>query len=136
MPRYRNGTSNRIPWRHYVWESGETKDLPVFVPHEALGLTLVSGGKVVPSPILMSQEVALTAGALSATITLPYAAKVGMTIYAKTGSGVLTLGDSEIEIPLEPGATYEGTFPWHKVGSIKLESDAPATFILFVEEVE
>ena len=45
MPTYRNDTETRItfPDKHYIsWQPGEARALPFFVPHEMLGLTLVS----------------------------------------------------------------------------------------------
>ena len=45
MPTYKNDTDRRIThcdMNYMEWEPGEKRSLPFYVPHEKLGLTLVS----------------------------------------------------------------------------------------------
>ena len=61
MPTYRNDTNHGIYWRHLSWGTAETKAVPLFVPHEALGLTKTSDEPYPPDPVAISQDLEFTA---------------------------------------------------------------------------
>ena len=61
MPTYRNDTNHGIYWRHLSWGTAETKAVPLFVPHEALGLTKTSDEPYPPDPVALSQDLSFAA---------------------------------------------------------------------------
>jgi hypothetical protein len=133
MPTYKNNGTTQIYWRNVLWESGQTRALTYFVPYGDLGLTVTDDLPAVDSPVLVSEDVTLEAGAVQEK-AIPYAARIIVSATAVTGTATLTVGDKEIT--LDDTADYVSTpLAWSKVESVSLVSAAGATVRLLVEEV-
>ena len=133
MPTYKNATDSQIYWRNVLWEPGQTRALTYFVPYGDLGLTVTDVLPDVESPVLLSEDVVLSAGVVQEK-DVPYAARIIVSADAITGTATLGIGGKEITI--DDKTKYESTpLAWSKVGSISLISAAGATVRLLVEEV-
>ena len=133
MPTYKNATDSQIYWRNVLWEPGQTRALTYFVPYGDLGLTVTDALPDVESPVLLSEDVVLSAGEGYLAV-IPYAARI--LISADAISGTATLGVGGKEITLDDKTKYESTpLAWSKVESISLISAAGATVRLLVEGV-
>lgn len=133
MPTYRNNGTTQIYWRNVLWEPGQTRALTHFVPHGDLGLTVTDALPAVDSPVLLSEDVVLSAGEGYLAV-IPYAARILISADAITGTATLGVGGKEITI--DDKTKYESTpLAWSKVESISLISAAGATVRLLVEEV-
>jgi len=133
MPTYKNNGTTQIYWRNILWEPGESRALTFFVPHSDLGLTETASTPAVIPPVLISEDVVLSAGAAQ-TKTIPYSARVQISAMATSGTATLSMGTKEV--PLDSSADYVSTvLPWDKVASIGLVSTAGATVRLLVEGV-
>ena len=133
MPTYKNNGTTQIYWRNVLWEPGQTRALTYFVPYGDLGLTVTDALPAVDSPVLLSEDVVLSAGVVQDK-DVPYAARI--LISADAISGTATLGVGGKEITLDDKTKYESTpLAWSKVESISLISAAGATVRLLVEEV-
>lgn len=133
MPTYKNNGTTQIYWRNVLWEPGESRALTYFVPYGDLGLTVTDALPAVDSPVLLSEDVVLSAG-VGQEKDVPYAARIIVSAAAVNGTATLTVGDKEII--LDANADYVSTpLAWSKVGSISLISAAGATVRILVEEV-
>jgi len=133
MPTYRNNGTTQIYWRNVLWEPGQTRALTYFVPYGDLGLTVTDALPDVESPVLLSEDVVLSAGEGYLAV-IPYAARILISADAITGTATLGVGGKEITI--DDKTKYESTpLAWSKVESISLISAAGATVRLLVEEV-
>jgi len=133
MPTYRNNGTTQIYWRNVLWEPGQTRALTYFVPYGDLGLTVTDALPDVESPVLLSEDVVLSAGEGYLAV-IPYAARILISADAITGTATLGVGGKEIT--LDDKTKYESTpLAWSKVESISLISAAGATVRLLVEEV-
>jgi len=133
MPTYRNNRTTQIYWRNVLWEPGQTRALTYFVPYGDLGLTVTDALPDVESPVLLSEDVVLSAGEGYLAV-IPYAARILISADAITGTATLGVGGKEIT--LDDKTKYESTpLAWSKVESISLISAAGATVRLLVEEV-
>jgi len=133
MPTYKNATDSQIYWRNVLWEPGQTRALTYFVPYGDLGLTVTDALPDVESPVLLSEDVVLSAGEGYLAV-IPYAARILISADAITGTATLGVGGKEIT--LDDKTKYESTpLAWSKVESISLISAAGATVRLLVEEV-
>jgi len=133
MPTYRNNGTTQIYWRNVLWEPGQTRALTYFVPHGDLGLTVTDALPDVESPVLLSEDVVLSAG-VAQEKAIPYAARI--LISAAAISGTATLGIGGKKITIDDKTRYESTpLAWSKVESISLISAAGATVRILVEEV-
>jgi len=103
------------------------------VPYGDLGLTVTDALPDVESPVLLSEDVVLSAGEGYLAV-IPYAARILISADAITGTATLGVGGKEIT--LDDKTKYESTpLAWSKVESISLISAAGATVRLLVEEV-
>jgi len=133
MPTYRNNRTTQIYWRNVLWKPGQTRALTYFVPYGDLGLTVTDALPDVESPVLLSEDVVLSAGEGYLAV-IPYAARILISADAITGTATLGVGGKEIT--LDDKTKYESTpLAWSKVESISLISAAGATVRLLVEEV-
>lgn len=133
MPTYRNNGTTQIYWRNVLWEPGQSRALTYFVPYGDLGLTVTDALPDVESPVLLSEEVVLSAGE-GYLAAIPYAARILISADAITGTATLGVGGKEIT--LDDKTKYESTpLAWSKVESISLISAAGATVRILVEEV-
>lgn len=133
MPTYKNATDSQIYWRNVLWEPGQTRALTYFVPYGDLGLMVTDALPAVDSPVLLSEDVVLSAG-VAQEKAIPYAARIIVSAAAVTGTATLTVGDKEITI--DDTTDYVSTpLAWSKVESLSLSSSAGATVRLLVEEV-
>jgi len=133
MPTYKNNGTTQIYWRNVLWEPGQTRALTYFVPYGDLGLTVTDALPDVESPVLLSEDVVLSAGEGYLAV-IPYAARILISADAITGTATLGVGGKEIT--LDDKTKYESTpLAWSKVESISLISAAGATVRLLVEEV-
>ena len=133
MPTYKNNGTTQIYWRNVLWEPGQTRALTYFVPYGDLGLTVTDPLPDVESPVLLSEDVVLSAGVVQEK-DVPYAARVLISAAAISGTAILGIGGKEITI--DDKTRYESTpLAWSKVESISLISAAGATVRLLVEEV-
>lgn len=133
MPTYKNNGTTQIYWRNVLWEPGQTRALTYFVPYGDLGLTVTDALPAVDSPVLLSEDVVLSAGVVQKK-DVPYAARIIVSVAAVTGTATLTVGDKEITI--DDTTDYVSTpLAWSKVESLSLSSSAGATVRLLVEEV-
>jgi len=133
MPTYRNNGTTQIYWRNVLWEPGQTRALTYFVPYGDLGLTVTDALPDVESPVLLSEDVVLSAGEGYLAV-IPYAARILISADAITGTATLGVGGKEIT--LDDKTKYESTpLAWSKVESLSLSSSAGATVRLLVEEV-
>jgi len=133
MPTYKNNGTTQIYWRNVLWEPGQTRALTYFVPYGDLGLTVTDALPDVESPVLLSEDVVLSAGEGYLAV-IPYAARILISADAITGTATLGVGGKEIT--LDDKTKYESTpLAWSKVESLSLSSSAGATVRLLVEEV-
>ena len=133
MPTYKNNTASQIYWRNILWEPGESRDLTYFVPYGDLGLTVTDALPAVDSPVLLSEDVVLSAGVVQEK-DVPYDARIQVSAAAISGTATLTVGDKEII--LDANTDYASTpLAWSRVASVSLISAAGATVRLLVEEV-
>jgi hypothetical protein len=134
MPTYRNDTSVEIRWKGISWASGESRALDHFVPDAALGLTKISDSPSVPSPILLSQDVVISAGG-SQTLQVPHAGRFVLSAVAVLGTAKMRVGAGTEDVTLDATTDYEGTFAWDRAAMIALSSIDGATVRIVAEEV-
>lgn len=133
MPTYKNDTGSIITRGHIVWQPGETKVFPSFLPSQ-VGLSVVDDEPIPPSPVLFSEVVALEANG-SITLDLPYSSviKISSQIVGK-GEASIWIGGKEILLTQFVG--WESVpLHWGSVGSVGLTSEAGASVQVLVEAV-
>ena len=130
MPTYRNDTNHGIYWRHLSWGTAETKAVPLFVPHEALGLTRIDSAPAVPSPILVSQDLTLAAGA-SHSFEIPAADRYQLSVVAVSGSATVALGGKQI--PVDAAADYVGVLDWAAAAEFTVTATVDAVVRVLAE---
>lgn len=109
------------------------------------GMTATANAAFAASPPITVSP-AITAAALedgadapAATlqvIDIPYAYKVSVSVYVKSGTGILYLGDDTLGVALDTTNLYEGTHQWTKIGKLTLSTIEPTVFVVVVEEAE
>ena len=138
MPTYRNDTETRItfPDKHYIsWQPGEQKALPFFVPHEMLGLTLVS-----PEPHVLRDpargfgytEFIVKAGAPT-VYKLPYAETIELSVMAPKGLVRMYVGDRAEPIAVDPQNNHASRYPWDMSAYLTFETDKDTEVYVKVE---
>ena len=131
MPTYRNDTDRRITHQdknRLSWQPGEARSLPFFVPHEELGLTMVS-----PEPWVLRgrgrgvgyEELAVKAGERKVW-KLPYCESVELSVFCPAGLLRMYLGDSEVPIAVDPQNNHVGRYPWDMIAYLTFEADEDA----------
>lgn len=133
MPTYRNNTSAEIWWKGISWASGESRALDVFVPYVALGLTKTSDSPSVPSPLLLSQDIVISAGG-SQTVQIPHAGRFILSAVAISGAAKMRIGAGIEDVTLDATTDYEGVLLWERAAMVTCSSVDGATVRVLVEE--
>jgi hypothetical protein len=105
---------------------GESKALPFFVPHEKLGLTLVSD---VPIPEIAARtwRLSLTPGE-PASVGLEYFDRYELSVYAVMGVVEMTIGPGGGGgITISPGEAHTGRYTYARCPSATFVSDGTAS---------
>lgn len=116
MPTYKNETNGRITWsqKNYIyWMPGEERALPYWVPHEMLGLTLISDlPKATPEISALGYwEVSLTSGE-EFKLDLPYYEEFELSISMRKGSCEFTIGDGEAIVVVDMDNNHLSKYAW------------------------
>jgi hypothetical protein len=132
LPTYRNETGRRItfPDKGYLaWQPGEEKALAFFVPHEDLGLTVVS-----PEPWVLrgksrglgynEMNIEPDAPAEDRRWNLPYCETVEVSVFVLSGHVRMFIGDSDIPIVLDENNNHVTRYPWDMAAYLTFEADA------------
>ena len=137
MPTYKNETDRRITHQdknRISWQPGEERRLPFFVPHEELGLTLVSDEPYV----LRGRGRGLgyhefVAGPDKTVFKLPYCENVEVSVFVPKGLAKMYLGDSDVPIAVDPQNNHVGRYPWDMIAYLTFEADEATEVYVKVE---
>jgi hypothetical protein len=113
MPTYRNNTKRRIThadMSYMEWQPGEEKRLPFFVPHEELGLTLVSDQPAVNS-VARSWVVTLIPGE-PLKLKLEYLEAFELSVFSESGSAAMRIGDSGDEVIITAASSHFSSYSY------------------------
>lgn len=116
------------------WASGESRALDVFVPYVALGLTKTSDSPTAPSPILLSQDIVISAGGTQA-VQIPHAGRFILSAVAVSGTAKMRVGAGTEDIVLDATTDYEGVLSWERAAMATFSSVDGVTVRIVAEEV-
>lgn len=133
MPTYKNETSHPVYWRNLTWASGESRALDHFVPDAALGLTKTSDSPSAPSPLLLSQDIVISAGGTQ-TVQIPQAGRFILSAVAISGAAKMRIGAVIEDVTLDATTDYEGVLLWERAAMVTCSSVDGATVRVLVEE--
>jgi hypothetical protein len=135
MPTYRNDTEGRIThadMSYMSWMPGEVHRLGFFVPHEKLGLTLVSDD---PRPDFAVYDWTVELTALDpADVVLKYFEAFELSIYAVSGSAKVYIGTNATPIGVSAGESHVGEYSYARCPSLRFFSEESAVLRVKQEE--
>ena len=137
MPTYRNETGRRVThcdMNYMEWRPGEEKSLPFFVPHEKLGLTVVSDEPLVEKHV-HDWTAELTPND-PLTVKLPYHEAFELSIHAASGSADVYIGDSAEPVTVNEMESHfsSAAYTYAKCPRLRLVSEEGAEIRIKVEE--
>ena len=140
MPTYKNETKRRITWsqKNYIhWDPGAERELPYWVPHELLGLTLVSElPRATPEiSVLGHWEVSLTNGE-EFRLELPYYEEFELSISMRKGSCEFTIGDGEAIVVVDMENNHLSRYAWDMTPFMNfVGTDSAESVVIIKQEV-
>ena len=135
MPTYKNNTDKRITHHdmNYIeWQPGESKELSFFVPHELLGLSLVSHLPDVKKSVhdwsinLMSN--------IPESLELPYHEAFELSLYCNSGNVNIFIGDNTTPIIIKTGESHFSNYTFARCPKLRFFAAQNAILHVKVEE--
>ena len=138
MPTYRNDTERRITFQDkngLVWESGQLRRCPFFVPYKNLGLTLVS-----EEPYVLRGNTRVF-GYKTLTVTpnepvkfdIPYSETVELSVIVIGEPVFMYIGDCETAIVVMPNVNHISRYPWDMSAYLTFEASSTVQVHVKVE---
>ena len=134
MPTYENRTERRVtfPDKNYLsWQPGESRALPFFVPHEALGLTQTS-----PEPFVLKEngrgfeyDEFIVVPGTPTIFHIPYARTVEISVFVLNGYVKMTVGDSDVPIVVDTSNNHASRYPWDMSAYLTFEAEDAETAV-------
>ena len=135
MPTYRNDTDKRIThaYMNYMyWSTGEVKRLPFYVPHEKLGLTVVSDDPIADR--LVYDWTVELAPFEPETLELPYFEAFELSIRTVAGSAEIRVGESDTAIGVNSEEIHVSTYTYARCPRLRFVSESDAKLHVKMEE--
>jgi hypothetical protein len=138
MPTYRNDTDHRVTHAdigYMTWQPGDEKRLPFFVPHEDLGLTLVSDDPPVAKETSVAQDwtIELTPDD-PITLKLRYFEAFELSIFSIEGIAAMRIGDSETDVTISEDESHFSSYTYARCPYLTFISDGDALIRVKQEE--
>ena len=138
MPTYRNDTARRITFQDkngLIWDPGQSRACPFFVPYRDLGLTLVS-----EEPYVLRNNtrgfgykiLSLTPG-VKTRFEIPYSETVELSVIVKGEPVSMYIGDCEEPVIILPLANHVSRYPWDMSAYLTFEAGAHSIAYVKVE---